>query len=51
MFKDYYISIRLFIDTPQLLHKSQTSLLTWLPIEYYNKTNVLPNIMNFGVYF
>jgi hypothetical protein len=43
--EDYLISIRPFIDTPQLLHKFQASLLTQLPIKYH-KTHVLPNIMN-----
>jgi hypothetical protein len=35
----------------QLFHEFQTFLLTWLPIKYQNKINVLPNIMNFGVCF
>jgi hypothetical protein len=44
MFEDYFISIGPFIDTPQLLHEFQSSLLTRLSTKYYNKINVLLNI-------
>jgi hypothetical protein len=47
-FEDCSISIGPFIDTPQLLHESQTSLLL---TKYWNKTNVLLHTMNFSVYF
>jgi hypothetical protein len=46
--EDYFISIKPFIDTPQLLRESQTSLLL---TKYYNNTNVLLNTTNFDVYF
>ncbi len=45
--KDYLISIGPFINTLQLLHEFQTSLL----LTKYYKTNVLLNTMNFGVCF
>ncbi len=47
-FENCSISIGLFIDTPQLFHEFQTSLLF---IKYYNKTNVLLHTMNFAAYF
>jgi hypothetical protein len=51
MFEDYFISIGPFIDPPQLLQEFRSSSLAQLFTKYQNKTNVFPNIMNFGVYF
>jgi len=47
-FEDCSIFIGLFLTPSQLLHKFQTSFQF---IKYYNKTNVLLHIMNFGVCF
>jgi len=39
------------LTPPQLLQEFQSSSLAQLSTKYQNKTNVFPNIMNFGVYF